>query len=158
MIYRFSNSTVRYLASAPRIILLLVSLCAAVTPASAVNIYDVVQLSRAGYGDDEIIVIIGATESVFELTSEDIVGLENLGISSPVINAMMNQSALSDQHDTGPTIKLFESSPESSGRAATHETETIDENYATRPLPVRPTPPATGSRSDTYAAPTPTAG
>jgi len=154
MTYMFSIFSMRFVAAARRIILLLVSLCAAVTPALAVNIYDVVQLSRAGYGDDEIIVIIGATESVFELTSDDIVGLKNLGISPPVINAMMNRTTPTEQHDTGPTIELFESSPQLAGRAATHEEERTDENYSTRPLPVRPASAATVSRSDTYAAPT----
>ena len=125
MTYMSSISSLGYVAAAQRIILLLVLLCAPVSPAMAMNTYDVVQLSRGGYSDDEIVVIIEATESVFELTSEDIVGLENLGISPQVIKAMMKRTGSTDQHDAGPTID-----------------------------PLRSTPPATASRSDTYPEPT----
>ncbi len=149
-----SISAGRYVAAAQPIILLLVLLFAAVSPAMAMNIYDVVQLSRGGYSDDEIVVIIEATESVFELTSEDIVGLENLGISPQVINAMMKRTGSTDQHDAGPTIDPFKSSLEVTDRTATHEAEPADEKYTTRPFSIRSTPSATDSRSDTYPAPT----
>lgn len=108
----FSFFSLRSVAMARRSILLSLSLWVAVSPAMAVNIYDVVQFSRAGYGDDEIIAIIETAESVFELTSEDIAGLENLGISPQVINTMMIRTASNDQFDSAPTIELSGSSPE----------------------------------------------
>ena len=92
MTYMSSISTVGYVAAAQRIILLLVLLSAPVSLTLAMNIYDIVELSRRGYSDYEIVGIIEATESVFELTSEDIVGLENLGISPQVIEAMMERT------------------------------------------------------------------
>ena len=149
----FAIADLRYVATAQRIILLLVLLCGAVSPAMAINIYDVVQLSRAGYDDDEIIVIIGATESVFELTPEDTVGLENLGISPQVINAMMKRAGSTAAHDAGPTIDPFRSSIEATGRTAIHEAEPADEKYTTSPFATRSSPPATGIRSDTHSVP-----
>ena len=154
MTYVSSISTVRRVTAAQTIILLLVVLCAAVSPAMAMNIYDVVQLSRAGYSDDEIVVMIEATESVFELTSEDIVGLENLGISPQVISTMMKRTGSSDLHDEGPTIEPFKSSFEATDRTATHEAEPADEKYTTRPSSIQSTPTATGFQSGTYPAQT----
>ena len=101
------------------------------------NIYDVVELSRRGYSDYEIVGIIEATESVFELTSEDSVGLENLGISPQVIEAMMERTGSTDQQDGGPTIDPFKSSIEVTDRGATHEAEPADEKYTVGPLPRR---------------------
>lgn len=156
MTYMSSISSVGYVAAAQRIILLLVLLCAPVSLALAMNIYDVVELSRRGYSDYEIVDIIEATESVFELTSEDILGLENLGISPQVIEVMMERTGSTDQQHGGPTIDPFKSSFEVTDRGATHEAEPADEKYTTGPFSTRSTPSAPDYRSDTYPAPSAT--
>jgi len=153
MTYMSLISAVRYVAAAQPIILLLVLWCVPISPAMTMNLYDVVELSREGYSDDEIVGIIEVTESVFELTSEDIAGLENLGISSQVIEAMMKRTGSADQHGVGPTIDPFKSSSERTDRAATHEAEPADEKYTTGPFSTRSTPPATDSGSHAYPAP-----
>jgi hypothetical protein len=104
MTYMFSFFTGHRAAVVRPVILFLILLCVPVAPALAVNIYDVVELTRRGYSEKEIVGIIDATESVFELTSGDVQGLKNLGISSPVIEAMMKRSGSPDQNDRGPAI------------------------------------------------------
>ena len=63
--------------------------CACVSLAWAVSVYDVIQLSRQGYSDEEIVNIIRATRSVFKLTAEDIPRLKNLGVNEVVIRTML---------------------------------------------------------------------
>ena len=55
----------------------------------AVSIYDVIELSRKGYSDEEIVTIIETTRSVFQLNAEDIPRLKNLGVSEAVIRKML---------------------------------------------------------------------
>ncbi len=55
----------------------------------AVSIYDVIELSRQGYSDAEVVNIIRTTGSVFELTAEDIPRLKNLGVSEAIIRVML---------------------------------------------------------------------
>ena len=55
----------------------------------AVSIYDVIELSRQGYSDEEVVKIIRSTGSVFELTAEDIPRLKNLGVSDAIIRSML---------------------------------------------------------------------
>lgn len=60
--------------------------------ASAVTIYDVIQLSEKSYSDDDIIALISATNSAFELKADDITRLVELGISETVIQSMLKAS------------------------------------------------------------------
>lgn len=73
-------------------LLALVFLAASIAPAPAayaVSIYDVIQLSRKGYDGREILGILEATNSVFELTAEDVVRLKGLGVDEAVIEKML---------------------------------------------------------------------
>lgn len=115
------------------VIAFLVLLIVPIAPALAVNIYDVVELSRQGYSENEIIGIIQATDSEFELTSEDIQGLKNLGISLQVIAEMMKRTGMAEGKERRPTVDPRKSSFEPAAS---------------------PTTAAPDSRSDTYAAPT----
>jgi len=63
--------------------------CACVPLAWAVSIYDVIELSRKGYSDEEIVNVIETTRSVFQLDAEDIPRLKNLGVSEAVIRKML---------------------------------------------------------------------
>jgi len=121
----------RYFAAAQRIIVILVLSCVPIAPALAVNIYDVVELSHQGYSDNEIVGIIEATESVFELTTEDILGLENLGISSRVIETMMKRSASTDRTGRTPTIDPRESSVGRAQPPTSLAPDSRPDNYAT---------------------------
>lgn len=55
----------------------------------AVNIYDVIELSRQGYDDEQIVDIVNVTHSVFKLTAADIPRLKELGVSEVVIRVML---------------------------------------------------------------------
>jgi len=55
----------------------------------AITVYDVIQLSKKSYSDQDIIALIEATDSAFELQADDISRLAELGISEPVIQAML---------------------------------------------------------------------
>ncbi len=57
--------------------------------AFALTIYDVLQLSGKEYSDDDIIALIQATNSAFELKAEDIPRLMELGVSETVIQTML---------------------------------------------------------------------
>lgn len=53
------------------------------------NIDDIKQMTRAGIKDDVIISQIKATDSHFQLTSDEIIELKDYGVSQKVINAMI---------------------------------------------------------------------
>ena len=55
--------------------LLLLTLAAG--PAVALSIFDIIQFSKSGYGDQQIIALIQATDSVFELEAEDLPRLKH---------------------------------------------------------------------------------
>ena len=61
--------------------------CATGSLAWAVSVYDVIELSRQGYSDEEIVKVIRTTRSVFKLTAEDIPRLKNLGVNEVVNRA-----------------------------------------------------------------------
>ncbi len=57
--------------------------------AVALTAYDVIQLSQKGYSDQDIISLIEATDSAFELKAQDIVRLSELKVSETVIQSML---------------------------------------------------------------------
>lgn len=58
--------------------------------AQAVTARDLVELSRAGLGDDVLIALIASDGTVFHLTAEDVRSLHGRGLSDKVIVAMLN--------------------------------------------------------------------
>jgi len=56
---------------------------------NALSIYDVIMLSRSGYESAEIVNIISTTGTAFRLTAGDAVYLKSVGVSDPVIEAML---------------------------------------------------------------------
>lgn len=67
----------------------LAALLAAPPAARAVSIYDVVQLSRKGYTGREIVGILEATNSAFDLSADDVVRLKRLGVEEVVVQKML---------------------------------------------------------------------
>jgi len=57
--------------------------------ATAMTAYDVIQLSKKSYSDQDIIALIKNTDSAFELQAADISQLVDLGVSDLVIQAMV---------------------------------------------------------------------
>ncbi len=80
-------------------------------PASALSVFDAIQLSKRGYSDQAIIDLIEATDSAFDLEAEDLPKLKQLGVSEPVIRAMLKR-AVGEGRDSG----------EAGAAAAPHET------------------------------------
>ena len=73
--------------------------------ATAMTVYDVIQLSKKSYSDQDIISLIEITDSAFELKAEDISRLVELGVSEPVIQVMLNDRlAQSVGPDTIPEV------------------------------------------------------
>lgn len=58
--------------------------------ATAMTVYDVIQLSKKSYSDQDIIALIETTGSAFELKADDIPRLVKLGVSEPVIQIMLS--------------------------------------------------------------------
>lgn len=67
-------------------VVIALSLCG---QAFALTVYDVIQLSDKKYSDDDIIALIQATDSAFELKAGDITRLMELGVSERVIQVML---------------------------------------------------------------------
>ncbi|VAW73375.1 hypothetical protein MNBD_GAMMA15-673 [hydrothermal vent metagenome] len=57
--------------------------------ATALTVYDIIQLSEKNYRDDDILALIKATDSAFGLKAGDITRLMELGVSENVIQAML---------------------------------------------------------------------
>src|SRR3990172_4221136 len=74
-----------------RISILLAVILALAPPVFALSIYDVIQLSQKKYSDKEIIALMEATDSFFELKAEDITRLKSLGVSEKVIREMLKR-------------------------------------------------------------------
>ncbi len=68
--------------------------------AAALTVYDVIQLSGKKYSDDDIVALIQATDSAFELKAEDITQLMGLGVGEKVIQAMLK--AVPEETGTHP--------------------------------------------------------
>ena len=98
-----SADATRIISSIRPIIPVLVFLCLPIPLASAVSIYDIIELSRKGYSDEAIVDVMEATESVFELTAEDFPRLRNLGVSELVIRKM-RETMPAEQRET--TVSL----------------------------------------------------
>jgi hypothetical protein len=81
--------------------------CATVSLAGAVSVYDVIELNRQGYSDEQIVDIVRTTGSVFKLTAQDIPRLKELGVSETVIRVML-ESGLADLSGSGslPNIEM----------------------------------------------------
>ena len=52
---------------------------------------EVVKLAQSGIGDDDVLAYVQSSRSPFNLGSDDIIYLRDIGISSPVVAAMVNQ-------------------------------------------------------------------
>lgn len=61
-------------------------------PAFALSVFDAIQLSKRGYTDQAIIDLIDATDSAFALEAADLPKLKQLGLSEPVIRAMLKRA------------------------------------------------------------------
>ena len=68
--------------------------------ASALTVYDVIQLSGKNYSDQDIVTLIKVTNSAFELKAEDIPRLTDLGVSETMIRAMLKATHLETPSDS----------------------------------------------------------
>lgn len=107
-----------------RLIVVVILLAFAVPAAWAISLYDIIQLTKKGYRDDQIVAIIEATGSRFEVDSETIVTLKQEGVREKVIQAVI---AASD----GPPARDQEG--QQAPRAAN------DDRWRTQPAPERDT-------------------
>ena len=57
--------------------------------ACALSLYDVVQLVRSGYTDEQILHLIAVTDSRFRVDAQTLVTLKDEGVSEPVIQAIL---------------------------------------------------------------------
>lgn len=85
------------------ILALLVILAA--TPAVGLTVEDVVEMTRAGLGDEVIINQIQATHSRFDLTVDEIIALSDGGVSDAVLAHMI---ATAFEYDTVPAEEPYE--------------------------------------------------
>jgi len=62
-------------------------------PALGISLYDVVQLSQAGYSDEDILDLVRATDSRFVLDADSLVALKEAGVSDRVIQGLLEAKA-----------------------------------------------------------------
>jgi len=93
-----------YLVS--RLMVALVLMLGMTTQVTAMTVYDVIQLSKKSYSDQDIIALIETTNSAFELKADDIPRLVELGVSEQVIQVMLKavpaEPPLASAPDTAP--------------------------------------------------------
>jgi len=73
-----------------RFIVILFLMLAVPAQVAAMTVYDVIQLSKKSYSDQDIIALIETTDSAFELNADDIPRLVELGVSESVIQVMLS--------------------------------------------------------------------
>ena len=72
--------------------LLVVLACGALArPAAAVTVHDLVELTRAGLGDEVLVALVETSGMVYSLTPRDVVELKRAGVSERVIVVMLRQ-------------------------------------------------------------------
>jgi hypothetical protein len=87
-----------------RTLLALVTVLLITTPVSALSVYDMILLSRQDFSDEQLISLIDATESAFQLTAEDVARLNDLGVSEPVIQKMLSVTVLTSEGDSDAVV------------------------------------------------------
>lgn len=82
------------------------------TSAMAMSIYDIIQLSRGDFSNEQIVALIESTDSAFELEAEDIPRLKQYGVDEVVIRAMLERASadsLENESVPKPSNQLPES-------------------------------------------------
>ena len=85
-----------------RLSMALLLMLAVSAQANAMTVYDVIQLSKKGYADEDVIALIEVTDSAFELQADDIPRLVELGVSEPVIQTMLKAVPAEPAPDAAP--------------------------------------------------------
>ena len=83
------------MASSPRrslLLLLALSFLIVAPAAYAVSLYDIIQLAKNGYRDNQIIGIIEATDSRFQVDADTLITLKREGVPEKVIEAIVARS------------------------------------------------------------------
>ena len=65
-------------------------------PAAAVTVQDLVELTRAGLGDDVLVALVETSGAVYSLTTQEIIELKVAGVSERVIVVMLKQGRMGD--------------------------------------------------------------
>ncbi len=75
---------------------------------AALSLYDIIELSRSGYGDEEIARLITVTEARFELDVDSLRTLMVAGVSEPVIGEMLQAGdrSLTEGQRTRPVSEV----------------------------------------------------
>lgn len=108
-----------------RLSLALYLLLAVSAPATAMTAYDIIQLSKKGYSDQDIIALIKTTDSAFELQADDISRLIELGVSDLVVQAMLKAVPGEPSVDSSPATAPGQYSENLFGYKPDSETVTV---------------------------------
>lgn len=109
-------------------LLTLVLWCFAAPLAGAVSTYDVIELSRQGYSDEQLVDIVRITGSVFKLAAEDIPRLKELGVSETVIREMLQSGRGSTGSIEQQSAAFFDDSGSNNTPRRFSLQATLDEN------------------------------
>ena len=60
---------------------------------------DVIKMSKAGVGDDEIIAFVRKSDEPFEVTGDDVIAMTDAKVSRPVVKAVIDESAARMRRD-----------------------------------------------------------
>lgn len=68
----------------------------------AMSLADVIELSRAGYSDEQLIEVIRITQARFQLDADDVITLKKAGVSETVVKALIEASAVRSPSPSPP--------------------------------------------------------
>jgi hypothetical protein len=82
-------------------------------PAEAVSVRDILELARAGLGDEVLLALVEVDRTIFSLTPAEIRELKDAGVSEKVIAAMIRSGRTPvPQPEVAPSPQPLESAPE----------------------------------------------
>jgi hypothetical protein len=96
-VYKNLMKSTKWVAFMAAVTIPLLSGYAQVPPAGAANISpnaaEVIKLASSGVGDDVVLAFVQNSQAPFDLTADNVLYLRDLGVSQPVITAMLNHDS-----------------------------------------------------------------
>ena len=79
----------------------------AAAPRAVLVVSDVIKMSKAGVGDDEIIAFVHKTREPFDISGDDVIAMTDAAVSKAVIKAVIDEAA-SDRNTRNRRQTVYE--------------------------------------------------
>jgi hypothetical protein len=98
--------------SVPRTLILILAVLCLPATARAVTVRDIIELSKAGLGDEVLVAVIEADRTIFTLDKQQILDLKRAGVSQAVILKMLRSRDEFEQPVEQPQVEPIFTQPE----------------------------------------------